>query len=180
MQKGSSSRYSCSFKIWMTYSSRWRLSMCPWFYSWVEPGTLWLTLWLDIWWAAANGHPSANSLPGWWSYILNTRYLELRYNSPPFPAWHLFTTEPSMFITQAGSLVAVWCPVLSAAVVCATRLDVSGSQRAVVPHSGLPVWDPHECKSVCCRHFSHLSRPISHLTVYTFKKQLKTHLFKLV
>lgn len=63
-----------------------------------------------------------------------------------------------MSVSQAGSFHSVWCPVLSAAVVCATGLPVSGSQRAVVPHSGLSVRDPHECKSVLQAH---------NVTIYT-------------
>ena len=52
-----------------------------------------------------------------------------------------------MFVCQAGSFLSVWRPVLSAAVVRAGRLHVSGCQGAVVPHGGLPVRDHHECKS---------------------------------
>lgn len=65
--------YTASNFKWVKYH-RWRPSMFPWFYLWVGPGMLWLTLWLDILWAAVTGRPLANSLHGWLSHTFNTHF----------------------------------------------------------------------------------------------------------
>lgn len=56
--------------------------------------------------------------------------------------------ELTLFVSQAGALHSAHCPVLSDAVVPATRIHITGPHRAVVPRCCLPVRDPHECKSL--------------------------------
>lgn len=77
-------------------------------------------------------------------HMFNTLHLELGYDASS----GAYSTELTLCISQASSFHSVWCPVLSAAMVCATGFNVSGSLCAVVPHSSLLVRDPHECKSV--------------------------------
>jgi len=96
--------------------------------------------------------------------MLNTLHLQLgcdSFSHSPYPP------EPTVFIPQADSLHSVWHPVLSAAVGRATRPDVSGPRRAAVPHSGLPVRDPHECKSVCHEHIL-LSKYLHSTCIFPF------------
>lgn len=92
------------------FFSRWRLSTCPWFYLWVGPGMLWPTLWLDIWWAAANGHPSANWLHGQWSYILQAlSWIKLQFTAPPAFIYH---STINVYHTGWFSLLrSVSCPI---------------------------------------------------------------------